>query len=48
MDLITMVLFTSFWIYPIVAMLDARRMEVFALVLNSKKEILKPTFAEIQ
>ena len=31
----------------LIPMLDARRMEVFALVLNSKKEILKPTFAEI-
>ena len=31
----------------LIPMLDARRMEVFSLVLNSKKEILKPTFAEI-
>ena len=28
-------------------MFDARRMEVYAMVLNEKKEILKPTFAEV-
>lgn len=28
-------------------MFDARRMEVYVMVLNEKKEILKPTFAEI-
>ena len=28
-------------------MIDARRMEVYTMVLNEKKEILKPTFAEI-
>ena len=26
---------------------DARRMEVYAMVLNQKKQILKPTFAEV-
>ena len=28
-------------------MFDARRMEVYAMVLNEKKEVIKPTFAEI-
>lgn len=28
-------------------MFDARRMEVYVMVLNQKKEILKPTFAEV-
>ena len=28
-------------------MFDARRMEVYTMVLNEKKEVLKPTFAEI-
>ena len=28
-------------------MIDARRMEVYTMVLNEKKEILKPTFAEL-
>ena len=28
-------------------MFDARRMEVYAMVLNEKKEILRPTFAQI-
>ena len=28
-------------------MIDARRMEVYTMVLNEKKEILKPTFSEL-
>ena len=28
-------------------MFDARRMEVYTMVLNEKKEVIKPTFAEI-
>ena len=28
-------------------MFDARRMEVYTMVLNEKKDILKPTFAEV-
>lgn len=32
------------FIFP---MLDARRMEVYTMVLNHKKEVIKPTFAEV-
>ena len=31
----------------LIPMLDARRMEVFALVMNSKREVIEPTHAEI-